>query len=91
MIEKCVGWKGDAGFEGKQGNAVKKQLKKRVTLTFVLQCIYAAVSVAAIVLAPLGDLNVIYSMGWVARFVLCAAMMISAELAGDGILNETEK
>ncbi len=91
MIEKCVGWKGDAGFEGKQGNTVKKQLKKRVTLTFVLQCIYAAVSVAAIVLAPLGDLNVIYSMGWVARFVLCAAMMISAELAGDGILNETEK
>lgn len=27
MIEKCVGWKGDAGFEGKQGNTVKNSLK----------------------------------------------------------------
>lgn len=91
MIEKCVGWQGDYGFEGKQGSAVKKRLKKRVTATFVLQCIYAAASVAAIILSPLGDISTIYSMGWVARLVLCAAMTISAEIAGDGILSETEK
>lgn len=91
MIEKCVGWSGDVGFEGKQDGIVKKQLKKRVTVTFVLQCIYVAVSVAATVAAPFGDLNVLYSMGWVARLVLCVAMIISAMLAGDGIISETEK
>lgn len=91
MTEKCVGWSGEDVLSGKQDAEIKKKLKSRATATFASEALYAFATVAAVVTAPLGDINTLFSMGWVLRMLLCAVVLVLCIWTGDGIKNETGK
>lgn len=91
MIEKCVGWRGDDSLSGARDAEIKKKLKGRVTGVFVIECIYAAVTAVATAASPFGEINTLFSMGWVLRLLLCAVMLVLCIRTGDGVISETEK
>ena len=70
---------------------IKKKLKGRVTGVFVIECIYAAVTAVATAASPFGEINTLFSMGWVLRLLLCAVMLVLCIRTGDGVISETEK
>lgn len=91
MTEKCVGWSGDDVLSGRQDAEIKKKLKRRANLTFAFEIIYAFVTVAAAVMSPFGDINTLFSMGWVLRMILCMVVLVLCMWTGDGIKSETGK
>ena len=91
MTEKCVGWSGDDVLSGSQDAEIKKKLKRRANRTFAFEIIYAFVTVAAAVMSPFGDINTLFSMGWVLRMILCMVVLVLCMWTGDGIKSETGK
>ena len=91
MTEKCVGWSGDDVISGKQDAEIKKKLKRRATAAFIFETIYAFATVVSVVAAPFGDINTLFSMGWVLRLLLSIVMLVLCIWTGDGIKNETGK
>ena len=72
-------------------NVRKKKLKRRATAAFIFETIYAFATVVSVVAAPFGDINTLFSMGWVLRLLLSIVMLVLCIWTGDGIKNETGK
>lgn len=91
MTDVCVGW-GDE-FQGREeiDEARRKEIKKKINATYILQTVYCAVSLACMAAIPFENVSDVFAITWAVRSLLSAVVMISIYAASGEIISEAEK